>query len=98
MYFLNYAYMCLVIGTYLYFQLTDTPIPDLFRQANTYACWAFLIWGGFLAGRIIVDCISMSAQGEMTAANVRNGIMLAILHFLPSLLMSIFLLKEGFMD
>lgn len=98
MYFLNYIFMCLYIGIYLFFHLSNTPFPDFLRQVNTYTCWAFLLWGGFMAGRVIVDCLMLSAQNQMTAENVRNGILLAILHFLPTLLMSVFMLKEGFAE
>lgn len=96
MYFLNYIFMCLIIGLYLFFQFSDSPFPDTLRQINTYVCWGFLLWGGFSSGRVIVDCISLSSQGQMSAENVRNGILMSILHFIPTLLMSVFLLKEGF--
>lgn len=98
MYIFNFLYMCLFIGVYLYFYLTGSPLPELLRSANTWVCWGFLLWGGFVAGRVIVDCISLGTQGQMTAANIRNGILLALLDYLPTLLMSGFMLREGFME
>ena len=56
----------------------------------------FLLWAGYQSGKIIVDCIRSSFTGEMSAPNVRNGILMALLNFLPTLLMSVFMLKEGF--
>ena len=93
---LNFSFMCLYIGIYLSYQLRNKPLPDILRRANTYICWAFLIWAGFMSGRIIVDCLMLSAQGQMSAGNVRDGILLAVLNFLPNMLMSVFMLKEGF--
>ncbi len=96
MYFYNYIFMCLYIGTYLYFQWMDAAMPDYLRQLNIWVSWGFLLWGGYLAVRVIVDCVSLNAQNQMTADNMRNGILLSLLHFLPTFLMSVFMLREGF--
>ncbi len=96
MYFIQYAFMCLYIGIYLYFQVTNTPMPALLPNVNTWVSWGFLLWGGFQAGRVIVDCMLLSAKDQMSAANAWNGVLLAILHFLPILGMSLFMLRQGF--
>lgn len=98
MFNLAYLYMCLFIGTYLYHYATDAPFPDVLRTANTWICWALLLWGGYQAGRVIVDCLLLSAQNQMTATNVRNGILLALLGYLPTLLIGVFMLREGFVE
>ncbi|MEQ1745416.1 MAG: hypothetical protein ABMA02_08325 [Saprospiraceae bacterium] len=98
MFIFNFIYMCLLIGTYLYFYCSGTPFPEALRTANTWICWGFLLWGGFVGGRVIVDCILSGLQGQMQLVNVRNGILLAVLDFLPTLLMSLFLMREGFME
>ncbi|MEO6038158.1 MAG: hypothetical protein ABIQ93_07070 [Saprospiraceae bacterium] len=97
MYFQQYACMCLFIGAYLYFQLTNTPLPAFFTTANTWIFWAFLAWGAFQSGRIIVDCAMLSSQGQMSAPNAWNGILLAVLSLLPTLGMSLFMIKAGFL-
>lgn len=94
--FIQYAFMCFYIGTYLYFQFDNAPMPAILSNINTWISWAFLCWGIFLAGRVIVDCILLSSKNQMSAANAWNGILLAVLHFLPVLGMSLFMLKEGF--
>lgn len=96
MYFIQYAFMCLFIGTYLFFQWSNTPMPGFLHQANIWVFWGFLLWGGFLAGRVIVDCILLNSKSQMSAGNAWNGVLLAVLHFLPTLAMSFFMLKEGF--
>ncbi len=96
--YLNFLYMCLLIGVYLYFHVTGSPFPEFLRSANRWISWGFLLWGGFIAGRVIVDCISLGAQEQMSAANIRSGILLALLDYLPTLLMSVFMLREGFME
>ena len=58
--------------------------------------WAFLPWGGFLAGRVIVDYILLQAKGQMTAGNFRTDLLLAVLNFLPVLAMSVFTLRQVF--
>ncbi len=98
MYFIQYVCMCLFIGAYLYFQTTDTPPPPFFFSATTWIFGAFLLWGGYLSVRVIVDCILLSSKGQMTGANVRNGMLLAVLNFLPTLGMSVFMLKTGFVS
>lgn len=98
MYFIQYAFMCLLIGTYLFFQTTNAPVPAFLYQANTWVFWAFLLWGGFLAGRVVVDCILLNTKDQMSAGNAWNGVLLATLHFLPVLGMSLFMLKHGFVD
>lgn len=96
MYFIQYAFMCFYIGTYLYFQSSNAPMPPLLPNVNSWVSWGFLLWGGFLAGRVIVDCILLQAKGQMTAGNFRNGFLLAVLNFLPVLAMSVFMLRQGF--
>lgn len=96
MYFFNYIFMCLYIGVYLCFQLTDTPLPALLSDVNVWVSWGFLLWGGYLSCRVIVDCLMLNAKNQMTQANMWNGLLLAVLNFLPTLLMSVFMLKEGF--
>lgn len=96
MYFFNYIFMCLYIGVYLYFQLTDTPLPAILSDANVWVSWGFLLWSGYLSGKIIVDCLMLNAKNQMTQANMWNGLLLAVLNFLPTLLISVFMLKEGF--
>jgi hypothetical protein len=94
--FLNYIFLCLYIGIYLYFHLNDAPFPDFLRTVNLVVCSGFLLWGGYIAGKVILDCILLGAKGQMQPVHIRNGIMLAILHYLPVVLMSVFLLKEGY--
>lgn len=96
MYVFTYLYMCLYIGIFLYFQWAGAPMPDMLPQINKWVCWAFLLWGTFEAGRIIVDCVMLNAKGQMSVVSMRNGILLSLMHFLPSFLMSVFMLKEGF--
>ena len=80
----------------MHFQLSNTPLPALLPQVNTWVSWAFLPWGGFLAGRVIVDCILLQAKGQMTAGNFRNDLLLAVLNYLPVLAMSVFMLRQVF--
>lgn len=96
MYVYNYLYMCLYIGIFLYFQWVGRAMPDFLPQFNMIVSWGFLLWGTFTAGRIILDCLMLSSKGQMSAVHVRNGILLALMHFLPTVLMSVFMLKEGF--
>ena len=96
MYFFNYFFMCLYIGVYLFYQLTDSSMPDFFPKINVAVNWGFLLWSGFMSGRIIVDCLLSRAKNEMTPANMANGILLAVLQFLPTLLIATFMLREGF--
>ena len=96
MYLFQYAFMCLYIGAFLYFQLTGTPLPEFMHTLNVWVSWGFLLWGGYLSGRVVVDCLLLGAKNQMTPANVRNGILLALLKLVPTLLMSVFMLKEGF--
>lgn len=96
MYFIQFFFMCLYIGIYLYFQWTNTPMPGFWSGVNVWVSWGFLLWGGFGAGRVIVDCAQLSMKGQMSAGNAWNGVLLAVLHFLPVFLMSFFMLKEGF--
>ncbi len=97
MYVYNYIYMCLYIGIFLYFQWIGAAMPDILPQLNMWVSYAFLLWGTYSAGRIIVDCIMLNSKGQMTAAHMRDGILLSLLHFLPTFLMSVFMLKEGFL-
>lgn len=95
---INFVYLCLMIGTYLYYHTTGTPFPEHLRSLNTWVCWGFLAWGGFYAGRVIVDCILSGIQGQMQPEHIRNGILLALVSYLPTVLMSVFMLREGFME
>lgn len=96
MYFINYGFMCLFIGLYLYFQLSNTPMPPYLNSARVWVSWGFLLWGGFEAGRVIVESLLLNAKGQMSSGNMYNGFLLAVLNFLPILLMSVFMLREGF--
>jgi|GEM_PF-1077420 len=93
----NYIYMCLFIGIFLYFQWVEKMMPAALLLVNKFASWAFILWGVYVAGKIIVDCLMLSSKGQMAAEHVRNGILLSLMHFLPVLLMSVFMLKEGFL-
>jgi len=92
----NYIYMCLFIGIFLCFQWMEKMMPPVLWQVNKFVSWAFIAWGVYAAGKIIVDCLMLSSKGQMSAEHVRSGILLALMHFLPVLLMSVFMLKEGF--
>ncbi len=96
MQFLNYIFMCLYIGIYLFFHFSGQELPAFMRTANTVICWGFLIWGGYVAGKVILDCILSGAKGQMQPVHIRNGILLATLNYLPVLMMSVFMLREGF--
>jgi len=96
MYFYQYAFLCLYICAFLYFQLTNTPPPEFMHHLNVWVSWGFLLWGGYMSGKVMVDCILLGAKNQMTPVNVRSGILLALLNFVPTLLMSVFMLKEGF--
>lgn len=96
MYFLNYIFMCVYIGIYLYFQVNDAVMPEALRQVNVWVSWGFILVALYFSGRVIVDCLMLSTKGEMSPENVRSGILLAVLQFLPTILMSVFMLKEGF--
>jgi hypothetical protein len=96
MYFLNYIFMCLFIGIYLYYFLSGTPFPDFLQPVGRWVSWGFLAWAGLMSARIVVDCLLLGAKGQMTGPNVMNGILLAILNFLPVFLMSVFMLREGY--
>lgn len=96
MYYINYAFLCLFVGVYVFFQMTETPVPAFWNTARVWISWGFLLWAGYSSGRIIVDCIVSNMKGEMSTGNALNGLLLAVLNMLPVFLMSIFMLKEGF--
>jgi hypothetical protein len=96
MYFINYAFLCLFVGVYVYFQMTGAPVPAFWNTARVWASWVFLLWAGFEAGRVILDSILTNLKGEMSTANMLNGMLMVVLNILPILLMSFFLLKEGY--
>lgn len=96
MYFYAFIYMCCYITLYLYFQFTQTPMPGFLPYLNKGIGWGFILLGAYISGKIIVDCLASSAKGQMTQANMAGGILLALLHFLPTLLIALFMLKEGF--
>ena len=96
MYFIQFAFMAGYVCLSLYFQSVNTPVPLFLTTASTWIAWGFLLWGGFGAVRIIVDCLQLRAKNQMTAENMRSGMLLAVLHFLPSFGMSGFIILEGF--
>ncbi len=96
MHILNYLFMCLFIGIYLIYHLSGTPFPAAMKTVNIVISCAFLLWGGYYAGRVILDCIMSSFNGQMSAEHIRSGITLAIVNYAPTVLMSVFMLKEGF--
>lgn len=93
MYYIQYGFLCLFVGSYLYFHFSGALAPPSFDTARLVVAWGFLLWGGYFAGRIMVDCVMLYSKGEMTAPNLRNGFLLALLNYLPILLMSLFLLR-----
>ncbi len=95
--FLNYIFLCLSIGIYLFFHLTNTPTPGFLRTVNMVVCWAFLLWGGYIAGKVILDCIQCWApKGKCSRFISAKGILLATINYLPVVMMSVFLLREGY--
>lgn len=96
MYLFNYIFMCLYIGVYVFYQWAEMPMPAWLPKVNVGVNWGFLLWGIYSSGRIVVDCILSRFKNEMSPANTLNGILLAVLDFLPVLLMSGFMLREGF--
>lgn len=94
MYF--FYYMCLYIGTYVYYQWVEQPMPTFLPMLNKGISAFFLLWGLYSAGRIVIDCLRLHAKEEMTGEHMRNGILMSVLYFLPTLLMTVFMLKEGF--
>lgn len=94
--YINYAFMCIYIGIYLAYKLTDTPFPDFFRTINICVSSVFLIYAAYLAGKVIIDCIQLNLKNLMTQSNMISGILLAVTNVLPAILMSVFMLKEGF--
>ncbi|MDQ3141339.1 MAG: hypothetical protein M3Q56_03725 [Bacteroidota bacterium] len=94
--FITYAFMCLFIGVYLSCTLTNTPYPEFLSTIRFWVSWAFLIWSGYVAGKVILDCLVLSSKNQMSTSNVANGILLAVLNILPTVLISVFMLKEGF--
>lgn len=96
MYFFAFIYMCCYMAAYFYFQFTNTPLPHFLPNLNTAISWGFILWGGYQSGKIIVDCLVSNAKGQMTQVNMVNGIILATLVFLPTLLISLFMLLGGY--
>jgi hypothetical protein len=96
MYLYQYFFMALYIGVYVFYQYSGAPMPAFWPTVNTYVSWAFLLVALFFSGRVVVDCLLLHARGEMTTHHMTNGILLAVLNFLPSLLMSVFMLRQGF--
>ena len=94
MYF--FYYMCLYIGTYLYYQWAEQAMPAFLPLLNKGISAFFLLWGAYGAGRIIIDCLKSYAKGEMIGEHMRNGILMSVLYFLPTLLLTVFMLREGF--
>ncbi|MCC6461502.1 MAG: hypothetical protein IT260_13600 [Saprospiraceae bacterium] len=88
--------MSLYIGVYVYFQIIEAPLPAFLPQVNTWVNWGLLLWAGYQSGKIIVDCVQSHAKNQMTTDNMWNGILLALLHALPTVLMALFMLREGF--
>ncbi len=71
-------------------------MPTFLPMLNKGISAFFLLWGLYGAGRIIIDCLRLHAKGDMTGEHMRNGILMSVLYFLPTLLMTVFMLKEGF--
>lgn len=94
--FYQFIYLCLVILVNLYFELTGTAWPVQFRTANFWINVGFLALGGYFAARVILDCIVSGSRGQMLPINVRQGILMAGLYYLPTIVMSIFLIKEAY--
>lgn len=96
MYFIHYAFMCLYIGIYVYFQCAEAPLPDYLPRVNTWINWGFLLLAGYQMFRIIIDSLQLHAKDQMSTANMWNGILLALLYALPTVLMAVFMLRQGF--
>ncbi|MCI1267369.1 MAG: hypothetical protein LKG19_12410 [Saprospiraceae bacterium] len=94
--FFSFGFMCLMIGIFLFFELSASSMPDILWKLNFWISWIFIVWASYTAGRVIVDCLKLSGQGQMSSENVSSSILLSILHILPTLAISIFMLKEGF--
>ncbi len=98
MQFIQYTFMCLYIGAYLFYHWSEKAFPEVLRAVNTWVMWGFLAWGGYWVVKVVLDCLRLGAKSQMTPVNVRNGILLAILNFIPVLLMALFMLQEGFVE
>ncbi|MEO6760296.1 MAG: hypothetical protein ABIO24_12635 [Saprospiraceae bacterium] len=96
MYFLQFACMCLFIGLYLFYSLTNTPMPPRLEIWSAGVFWVFLGWGIFTSGRIIVDCTVLNLKKQMNAAHTWNGILIAVFNLMPTLGMSWFMLIQGY--
>ena len=90
--------MCLYVGIYLFYFITGSAMPVFLPKVNFWVNWGLLIWTGYASGRVIVDCLLLNARNEMSKTNMLNGLLLAALQFLPVLLISVFMLKEGFVE
>lgn len=96
MFWYQFAFLSLMVLGYQGFRLVDASFPPLLLTLNFWVAVAFLGWGGYHALRVIIDCIALGARGEMQAVHMRNGIVLALMVYLPKVLMSWFLIREGF--
>ena len=88
--------MSLYIGLYVFFQCAELPFPAFLSWVNLCVNWGFLLWSGYQAGKIILDCVLSNAKNQMTSEHMWSGIMLALLHVLPTALMALFMLRQGF--
>lgn len=96
MYFYAYIYMCCFIAIYLFYQFTQTPLPAFLQYLHTGISWGFLLIGGYYCIKIVVDCLILYNKSEMSQTHMLNGMLLAFLHYLPTLLIALFMLKAGF--
>ncbi|MCC7026533.1 MAG: hypothetical protein IT265_06235 [Saprospiraceae bacterium] len=94
--FISFGFMCLFIGIFLYFEMSATAMSDILWKLNFWINWMFIVWASYSVGRIVLDSIILNSQGQMTSANLMSSMLLAVFHALPTLAISIFMLKEGF--
>lgn len=94
--FYQFIYLCLVILVNLYFEWNNAAWPTQWRTANFWINVGFLAIGGYFAARVIIDCIVSGSKGQMLPVNVRQGILMALLYYVPTIVMSLFLLKEAY--
>lgn len=94
--FISFGFMCFIIGVFLYFEMSATEMPGILLKFNFWINWIFIVWASYSVGRIVLDSIMLNSQGQMTSANLMSSMLLAIFHALPTLAISIFMLKEGF--
>lgn len=94
--FISFGFMCFIIGVFLYFEISATEMPGILLKFNFWINWMFIVWASYSVGRILLDSFMLNSQGQMTSANLMSSMLLAVFHALPTLAISIFMLKEGF--